>query len=119
MIKKWHDGANILLGAWLFVSPWVMQYTAHEAATWNAYLIGIAIVAFAVMAVYMLKIWKELFIMVFGVWLVISPYALGFISQTSVAMNAVIVGALSAGFATWAMLSDTEFNRWWHEHHFF
>ena len=119
MTKRWQDWVNMLLGLWLFVSPWAMGYASHEAAAWNAYVLGTAIVVFAASAVYMPKVWEELFNMGFGAWLVISPYALGFVSQTTIAVHTVIVGALIVGFATWAMFSDAEFNKWWHEHHFF
>ena len=119
MTKRWQDWANMLLGLWLFVSPWAMEYASHEAAAWNAYVLGTAIVVFAASAVYMPKVWEEMLNMGFGAWLVISPYALGFVSQTTIAVHTVIVGALIVGFATWAMFSDAEFNKWWHEHHFF
>lgn len=119
MTKRWQDAVNMLLGLWLFVSPWVLQFAGHEAAAWNAYVVGTAIVLFAAIAVYMPKVWEELINMIFGVWLVISPYALGFATETTVAVNAVAVGALTVGFATWAMFRDAEFNKWWHEHHFF
>lgn len=119
MTKRWQDWVNVPLGLWLFVSPWVLQYSGHDAAAWNAYGLGTAIVVVAAVAIYMPSVWEELLNMVFGVWLVISPYALGFVSQTTVAVNTVAVGALTVGFATWAMFSDAEFNKWWHEHHFF
>lgn len=117
--KRWQDWANMVVGLWLFVSPWVLQYETMEAAAWNAYVLGTAIVVFAAVAVYMPKAWEELFNMAFGVWLVICPYVLGFASQTTVAINVVVVGALTVAFATWAMFSDAEFDKWWHEHHFF
>lgn len=119
MTRRWQDWVNMLLGLWLFVSPWVLQYVAFEGAAWNAYVVGTAIAVFGAVAVYMPKVWEELFNMVFGVWLVICPYALGFASETAIAVNTVVVGALTIGFATWAMFSDTEFNKWRHEHHFF
>ena len=119
MIKRWQDLVNMLVGIWLFVSPLVLQYTNHEAAAWNAYLLGAVIVVFAAIAANMPRVWEEVLNMVFGVWLVLSPYALGFASETTIAVNVVAVGVLTVGFATWAMFSDTEFNKWWHEHHFF
>lgn len=39
--------ANAILGAWLVVSPWVLDY-AVEAAQWNAVISGIVIVCLAV-----------------------------------------------------------------------
>jgi peptidoglycan/LPS O-acetylase OafA/YrhL len=118
MTKRWQDGVNMLLGLWLFISPWVMQYADAQAAAWNAYGMGTAIVVFAAVAVYMPKVWEELINTVCGLWLVISPYALGFASTTTVAVHTMVVGVLTVGFAVWAMLKDVEFDKWWHEHHF-
>src|SRR5258705_11852496 len=47
MTKRWQDGVNMLLGLWLFISPWVMQYADAQAAACNAYGMGTAIVVFA------------------------------------------------------------------------
>ncbi|MBI2291685.1 MAG: SPW repeat protein [Betaproteobacteria bacterium] len=51
MTRRWQDWVNMLLGLWLFVSPWPLQYASHEAAAWNAYGLGTAIVAFAAVAI--------------------------------------------------------------------
>src|SRR5215217_8915432 len=34
----------ILLGAFLFLSPWTLGFTTDETASWNAWLAGVAIV---------------------------------------------------------------------------
>lgn len=34
------EGAQIVLGALLFISPWVMTYTDMNAASWSAWIIG-------------------------------------------------------------------------------
>ena len=118
MTKRWQDAVNLLLGLWLFISPWALQYADAQTAAWNAYVMGTAIAVFAAVAVYMPKVWEELINIVCGVWLVISPCALGFASNRSVAANAMVVGLLSIGFAVWAMLKDVQFDKWWHEHHY-
>lgn len=118
MSNRWQDGVNLLLGLWLFVSPWSLEYSGQEAAAWNAHVMGATIIICAWLAVFMPKIWEELLNMVFGAWLVISPYALGFASDTTVAVHTVAVGVLTVGFATWATLSNVEVDKWWREHHF-
>lgn len=116
--KRWQDMVNLVLGAWLFVSPWTLGYVDSVTnATWNAYLIGAATMAFAAYAVYLPRAWEEAINMILGLWLIISPWALGFASVTGVAMNAVIVGVAVTAMATWAMFSDREFEKWWHDHH--
>lgn len=115
--KRWQDMVNLVLGAWLLVSPWAMGYMDTTSATWNAYLVGAATMVFAAYAVYLPRAWEEWINMCFGVWMIISPWALGFASQTSVAINSVIVGIVVTAMATWAMFSDREFEKWWHDHH--
>jgi len=113
--KRWQDWLNLLLGAWLFVSPWVMRYadpTSHAA--WNAWLLGAAIVIFAAVAVSMPKAWEEAVNIALGVWLVVSPWALRFSDQANVRLNAVIVGLLVMALAIWAMVLDPDFERWRH-----
>lgn len=34
------EGVQIVLGALLFVSPWVMSYTGLTAASWSAWILG-------------------------------------------------------------------------------
>ncbi|MFC5475051.1 SPW repeat protein [Paraherbaspirillum soli] len=117
-VKRWQDWGNLLLGAWLFVSPWVMQYSSDlPNAIWNAHLLGAAIVVFAAFAVYIPRVWEEALNTALGIWMIVSPWVLGFASEKSVAANAVVVGILVAAFAGWAMVHDKNFDKWMHEHH--
>ena len=115
--KRWQDWVNLILGLWLFVSPWVLAYAMQDAAAWNAYIMGAAIVIFAAIAAYMPKAWEEMINTVLGVWLVLSPYVLGFAGQTMIAVHTVVVGVLVTVFAVWAMFSDKEFEKYWHDSH--
>ena len=77
--KRWQDLGNILLGAWLFISPWVMDYVlGMPPAAKNSYILGLAIVIFAAVAVYIPQIWEEWINVALGLWLVASPWVLGF-----------------------------------------
>src|SRR5439155_10823989 len=106
---------NLLLGAWLFVSPWVMQYADPTSdAAWNAWLLGAAVVIFAAVGVSLPKACEEAVNIALGVWLVVSPWALRFSDQVNVRLNAVIVGLVIA-LAIWAMGLDPDFERWRHQ----
>ena len=113
--RRWQDHANLVLGTWLFMSPWILDYTGTVAA-WNAYVIGVAIVVFALAAAYV-KVWEEIVTMLFGVWLVVSPFALGFSAASSIALHTVVVGILATAFAIWAMSNDQSFYERWHSGH--
>lgn len=115
--KRWQDWLNLLLGLWLFVSPWALGFTDQSTAAWNAYIFGIAIMLFAVLAIYSIKAREEWVNMVLGFWLLLSPWALRFSATMTPAIDTVTVGALVAALATWAMAKDVGFQKWWHDHH--
>ena len=103
-MRRWQDWINLILGVWLFISPWVVGYAGMaSAAAWNAWILGVAIVVFAAFAVSMPQIWEETVNIILGVWMVISPWVLGFTGTRNVEANAVIVGILVVVFAAWAM----------------
>ncbi len=115
-VRRWQDWVNQVLGAWLFISPWVLRYAGTPAA-WNAYVMGAGIVVFALIAAYMPKAWEELINTALGVWLVVSPFVLGFSASEMVALHTVVVGILVAAFAVWAMASDKRLYERWHRRH--
>ena len=102
--KRWQDWVNLVLAVWLFLSPWLMGYAHMEAtAAWNAWVLGVAIVVFAAIAVSMPKPWEEGVNILLGIWMVISPWVLRFAGTRGPEANAVIVGVLVIAFAAWAM----------------
>ena len=43
--RPWQEGINILLGAWLLVSPWVLEFRANASLIWSAVLIGVLVMS--------------------------------------------------------------------------
>ena len=106
--NRWEDWGNLLLGAWLFVSPWVLQFAAGTgsnatvaSAAWNAWISGGVIAVIAVVALFQLQQWEEWANVLVGIWVAISPWVLGFTSLTTATSNAVIVGILAVCLAGW------------------
>ncbi len=116
--KRWQDWINLILGAWTFVSPWVLGFavTTNMAAR-AMWILGAAVVLFAAFAVYMHKAWEEVVNILLGIALIASPWVLGFTDQSNATTNAVVVGLLVTLFAVWAMLMETAVQKWWHERH--
>ena len=110
MMRRWQDYSNLLLGIWLFASPWVLGYTATVAAA-NAHVMGIVIVMVALLAAHVPKAWEEAINTVSGMWLVLSPFLLGFSHMSRVSLHAVVIGIMVTAFATWAMVNGEEFKR--------
>jgi hypothetical protein len=114
--KRWQDWVNLVLGLWLFVSPWALQYAGSTAA-WNAYVMGAGIVVFAAVAAYVPRAWEEVINAVLGVGLVISPFVLGFAGTTVPAVHTIAIGVLVTAFAIWAMLADPAIQQRWRRGH--
>ena len=90
---------------------------SNSAATRVAWVLGLAIVVFAGIAVYMPKAWEEALNVILGICLLASPWGLGYSDQARPTTNAVVVGLLVTALAVWAMLKDTAIQKWWHERH--
>lgn len=37
---QWEDWVNLVLGAWLFVSPWIFGYIGTANIAWNSFIVG-------------------------------------------------------------------------------
>lgn len=59
-----------------------------------------------------LKHWQDVVNALLGVWLVVSPWALGFQAQTTPAANAVLVGAVLVAAALGAMIVPRAWEEW-------
>jgi hypothetical protein len=114
--KRWQDWVNIILGAWMVASPWVLNFTENVVASRSAWALGVAILLFAAIAVYMPKAWEEAVNIILGICLLLSPWVLAFTELENATANAAIVGILVVAFGVWAMLSDTDFQKWRAEH---
>jgi hypothetical protein len=103
--RRWQDWVNLILGVWLFFSPFVLIYSTgvDGAAAWNSYIIGIGVVVFAVSALARPAQWEEWINFAFGVWLLISPWVLLFSDDQAATWNHVVIGLLVGADALWAM----------------
>ena len=106
--KRWQDWLNLLIGIWLFISPWVLGFAGSEfSASWNAWILGVAIVVFSAIAVSIPQAWEEVINILLGIWMVISSWVIG-VTSRAVETNTVIVGLLVILFAAWAMAMNRD-----------
>jgi len=110
-LKHWQDAVNAVLGAWLVLSPWAIGYQGDLAATSNAVVIGVALVAAALGAILVPRAWEEWTEGALGLWLVVSPWVLGFSGGARV--NAVVTGLVIAALALWTLMTDEDYKAWW------
>lgn len=109
---RWQDSLNVLFGVWLVFSPWALQFGAIESAFWNAVVVGLIITAAALAALVNFHEWEEWIGIAFGLWLVVSPWVLGFTKALPEAgaaggavatWNFVVVGVLTIALAAWSL----------------
>ena len=88
---RYCDVANLILGAFLFVSPWIFGFSGSTAAE-NANIVGVIIAVLAIAALAAFAIWEEWLNLIVGLWTLVSPWVLGFQSTTKAMTVSVVVG---------------------------
>jgi SPW repeat len=98
---KYCDVANLVLGAILFVSPWIFGFAGKPSE--NAMIVGIVIAVLAIAALAAFAVWEEWLNLAVGLWAVVSPWVLGFQGTTAMTVHVVIgiAVAVLAGIEIW------------------
>lgn len=116
-MKHWQDPINLVAGLWMIVSPWVLAYQAESRPMWNAVILGVLIGAVAFSELFKVFAWQEWASVLFGAWLIISPWVLGFSALTAAMLNAVVVGIVVGALALWALGTDRDIGGWFSPAH--
>jgi len=69
-LKHWQDAISVVLGAWLVSSPWAIGYAGETMAMANAIVIGLALIAAALGAIFVPRAWEEWTEGVLGLWMI-------------------------------------------------
>jgi len=107
--NRWQDWLNLVLGAWLFISPWVLGFAqtaaaagaTHSLAASNAWIFGVIVMLLSIAALARTQPWEEWLNLIAGIWLFISPWLLRYSQDYHALWNALIVGALVFILAIW------------------
>lgn len=97
---------NLVLGVWLVFAPWVLQFGGAAAANSVVFGFFVLIAAAASLAVRPGNhawAWINLFL---GIWVFISPWAVGFTFLANAFWNSFIVGAAIVVFALARMAAE-------------
>lgn len=107
-MKHWQDPVNALLGAWLIVSPWVLGFSKETMAMSNMVVIGVALIAVAMGAIFVPQAWEEWTEAALGLWLMVSPWVLGFTHVQAARDTAILTGVVVLALAVWVLFSDKD-----------
>ena len=108
-LKHWQDAVNAILGAWLVLSPWAMGFQGETMAMSNADIVGLALIAAALGEIFVPRAWEEWTEGALGVWLVVSPWVLGFGGSFGPRLDAVVVGILVVALSAWTLATDKDY----------
>ncbi|WP_456618858.1 SPW repeat protein [Bradyrhizobium sp. P5_C12] len=104
--RTWEDWCGMVLGALIVASPWfpIQEHTAiggQQMIILNTVAIGLVVFGLSQLEYVALQRWQEVATILVGLWLIASPYALGYsgegflrIYHTSLGAVAVILGIL-------------------------
>lgn len=111
--KHWQDLVAALLGAWVVLSPWALGFQDVQAAMVNAVIIGLVLIAAALGAIFVPRAWEEWTECALGLWLVASPWVLGFSANRQAMLSAVVGGIAVTALALWTLLTDKDYSGGW------
>ena len=114
-LKHWQDAVNAVLGGWLILSPLALGHAEELMPTANAMLVGAALIAAALGAILVPRAWEEWTEAALGLWLIASPWILGFSGHAEAMLAAVVTGIAIAALAAWTLATDETYNAWWRE----
>lgn len=103
----WQDWANLAVGGWLFLAPWILAYDHVRGAGWNSWICGLVIVVVSAAALILFTPWQEWANAIIGLWLLVSPWVMGFAGTENAAAlwNHLLVGLVVGGLALWDALA--------------
>lgn len=103
--KQWQYGMNIVFGLLLFFLPWLLGFeTELPIRSWDFFVIGAAIVVFALLALHMRSELGAWAVLILGAWMIVSPWILGFSANAVARDGAMALGALVFLVSLWARL---------------
>ena len=104
---KYCDVANLALGAILFVSPWLFAFEAG-APSQNAIISGVVIAVLSIAALAAFAVWEEWLNLIVGLWVMVSPWVLGFQGSTAMSVHVIIglIVAVLAAIELWIMYQN-------------
>ena len=103
--RTWEDWCGMLLGAAIVVSPWFpihdQTISGHQTVILNTVAIGLVVFGISQLEYVALQRWQEVTTILVGLWLIASPYVIGYsgegflrIYHTSLGAVVVLLGIL-------------------------
>lgn len=108
-MKHWQDPVNVVLGAWLVLSPWILGFSGERVAMANAVIVGVLLIAASVGAIIVPQAWEEWSEAALGLWMAVSPWVLRYNGQQLATRSALISGIVILALALWVLATDRDY----------
>jgi hypothetical protein len=113
--RRWQDGVILLLGIWLFISPWALGYPSDSPPATNAFLAGAVMAILAAFDLYKTYLWAVLLNMIIGAWAAVSSWVIGANHDRAMTTSLLVVGIATIVLGLWELRSDPELHSQWAE----
>lgn len=97
------DWINLLLGAWLFLTPAIGIGPPTGVVAGNAYALGFLVMVFSAWALSQPGKGKEWVNVLLGLWIIVAPFTPGFAQDGAALWNALVGGTVIGAAALWAI----------------
>lgn len=108
MYVRTASGIDVVAGLWLILSPFILGFTSETGAMWNSIIFGLIVTVLAASRTtgegYRVE-WPSWTNAVIGLWLILSPFILGFTGNGVAYINTLVLGIIIAVLGTWSALA--------------
>lgn len=109
--RHFQDWITLLVGILLVIAPFMLTDVAPEGTgttplVANFVASGAAAIILALAALLAFRQWEEWLDVVLGLWLIASPWVIGFTYAPGAVWTAVIAGVLIAGMGAWTTYEE-------------
>lgn len=109
---NWLNWLVAVAGLWQLVSPFILNYSDLTVAMWNAIIVGVVLIVLGAWAALNKEARSGRILdwisAILGVWLVASPFVLGYSATATAMWNNIIVGLVVLVLAGWAAFTAKE-----------
>jgi len=104
--RTWEDWLGMALGVLIGLSPWIAERPQGELPMLNAIAVGVAVLLLAETELVDLHRWEESLELLCGLWLIASPFALGYVEAGGLATWHFALGGIVTVLAAIKLWQD-------------
>jgi hypothetical protein len=91
---SWLEVVQLTAAAGLFLAPWALGFADLRPAAWNAWVTAGGVLLFATLISVGMADWSGWGTLALGLWAIIAPAALGFLTSASGLLSHIVAGAV-------------------------